>query len=568
MFFLEKYFSGKGLNLTKEPFLKLPCLSSYKIPVAAKYNFIAVDFEKIFHQESDLFTFGKILKIGGHLVIRQKITHEECYNEIFYHSELLNSAELSLIKFEDDEEYNYFVYRKQKNRESIFLGAYSVEKEKILSALTSISESSLYTEYFMPLHLYGENELWKDEKFTSRVPKFTINCVFTRQNEKHFDNNENALNWNRLINVCRTKKVLLINDNFDAKKFSFENKYSKDHIYIDNLKKARQIGGLDFKYRKIEWVVYDFATRMGDVIEEPEHNDHDKERFLKKKNNNLLNNSIRWINIHEALGDNICAFNLFESLKRDNDLRVGTVYPFLYELSDGIKLRWDLPELTSLGFNVYEHGSENRCKTLEYAYFSMHGEEDLYEKRRWKYFYNVTNVKKIKSEYGDKKIVLIAPSASNREGPDNGLMLSNKTWDLKRWEKIVEYLQKKDYYVIQVGVKEDFKVNNVNEFFFNKSFGDLVALVVVSRFFISLDTFFQHLCGIMGKKGIVVTPAHNDHATWPTTTYIVGKTKETFEHIKWLKDHLNPYRADCMNNIAVSAVKVELDKIIDCFDKY
>ena len=282
----------------------------------------------------------------------------------------------------------------------------------------------------------------------------------------------------------------------------------------------------------------------------------------------LLDNSIRWINIHEALGDNICAFNLLESLKRDNNLSVSTAYPFLYELSGDVKLSHNLIELCGLGFNVYEHGSENHSKTLESAYFSMNGEEELYKNRRWKYFYNPDDVIKIREEYKDKKIVLLAPSASNREGPSNGLMLSNKTWEFKRWEQIVEHLQKSGYYVVQVGVKEDFKVSNVNEYFFNRSFSELVALIITSKFFLGLDTFFQHLCGLMGKKGIVVTPAHNDHAFWDSTTYIVGKVAENFENLKWLKDHLNPFRAACMKSISVESVKSEVDKIIDSFNKY
>jgi ADP-heptose:LPS heptosyltransferase len=244
---------------------------------------------------------------------------------------------------------------------------------------------------------------------------------------------------------------------------------------------------------------------MGDVIEEPVFNEQDKNRYETKKKKHLLDNSIRWINIHEALGDNVCAFNLLESLKRNNNLRVSTAYSFLYDLSGDLKINHDLAELWGLGFNVYEHGSENRSKSLESAYFSMNGEEELYENRRWKYFYNPDDVSKIRNEYKDKKIVLLAPSASNREGPNNGLMLSNKTWDFKKWEQIVEHLQQQGFYVIQVGVKEDFKVENVNEYFFDRKFGELVALIITSKFFLSLDTFFQHLCGVMGKRGIVVT---------------------------------------------------------------
>ena len=568
MFFLSKYFTGKGLNLTSENLSKYPSVSSYKIPIVPKYNFIVTDFEKIYHQESDLFTFGRILKHFGSLIIRQKITHEECYNEVLYHVDLLHKTNTNLICFESDDEYNYFVFRKEKKMDSMFVGAYSLDKDKILKALTEIEKSSLFSNFFLPLHLHGENHLWMNSNFMSKMPKFTISCVFTKQEELGYETNENAYNWNKLINVCRAKKILLINDDFNIQEFSFDKKYSKGYLYISDIKKVRRVGGIDFKYKTLEWSIYDLAIRVGDKITEPEYHEEDKKRFETKKEKHLLDNSIRWVNIHEALGDNICAFNLLETIKRNNELIVGTAYPFLYDLSGDIKMRYDMWELNGLGFNVYEHGSENRSKTLEYAYFSMNGEEDLFDNRRWKFFYNIDEVEKIKKEFYGKEIVLLAPSASNREGPSNGLMLSNKTWEFSRWEQIVSNLQSKGYYVIQVGVKEDFKVSNVNEYFFNRSFGELVALIIASRFFLGLDTFFQHLCGLMGKRGIVVTPAHNDHAFWPSTTYIVGKVKEDFEHLKWIKDHLNPFRANCMKSISVETVQIEVDKIVNSFNKY
>jgi len=568
MFHLSKYFSGKGLNLTCENLTKYPCVKSYKVPVIPKYDFIIADLENLLHQESDLFNFGRALKQNGTLILRNKNTHEESYNEVFYHVDLLHSINTDLINFESDESYNYFVFKKKKKTDSIFLGAYSVDKNEILRALKEFSQSEIYKNNFIPFHLYGDNELWLNKSYTSLLPKFTITCIFTRHKETGFENNENAYNWNRILNITRTKKVLLINDSFTIKDFSEDKKYSSSYLFITDVKKARKIGGLDFKYETLEWIVYDFACRMGDEIPEPQFHKKDKERFESKKSKDLINNNIRWINIHEALGDNVCAFNLLETLKRDNNLFVSTAYPFLYDLSGDIKIRHSLHELNGLGFNVYEHGSENKSRTLEYAYFSMNGEEDLYENRRTKCFYNVDDLAKIRNEYKDKQIVLLAPSASNREGPSNGLMLSNKTWEFKRWEQIVSYLQSKNYYVIQVGVKEDFKVENVNEYFFNRSFGELVALINISRFFMGVDTFFQHLCGLMGKKGIVVTPAHNDHAFWPSTVYVVGKVKEDFEHLKWIKDHLNPFRAACMKAISVDQVREQVDKIIDSFNKY
>ena len=133
---------------------------------------------------------------------------------------------------------------------------------------------------------------------------------------------------------------------------------------------------------------------------------------------------------------------------------------------------------------------------------------------------------------------------------------------------LVDYLKQRGYHTIQVGAKDDFTVDNVDEFFFNRSFSDLVALITVSKFFLGLDTFFQHLCGLMDKKGIVLTPAHNDHAFWPSIQYIVGTNGVEFEGMKWLKDHLNPHRKPCMDSITYEKVQGEVDKLISCFDKY
>ena len=125
MFHLSKYFSGKGLNLTCENLTKYPCVKSYKVPVIQKYDFIIADLENLLHQESDLFNFGRALKQNGTLILRNKNTHEESYNEVFYHVDLLHSISTDLINFESDERYNYFVFKKKKKTDSIFLGAYS-----------------------------------------------------------------------------------------------------------------------------------------------------------------------------------------------------------------------------------------------------------------------------------------------------------------------------------------------------------------------------------------------------------------------------------------------------------
>ena len=158
---------------------------------------------------------------------------EQCYNEVLYHADLLHKINTNLINFESDEVYNYFIFRKETKKDSLFLGAYSLDKNKILKAVVDIENSSLYKDNFIPLHLFCDNNLWLDKEFTEKLPRFTINCIFTRAAETGFENNENVYNWNRVINVCRTKKLLLINDDFNMQNFSLDvNPPSLDPICI------------------------------------------------------------------------------------------------------------------------------------------------------------------------------------------------------------------------------------------------------------------------------------------------------------------------------------------------
>lgn len=567
MFFLDKFLIGFGLNFTDIYSNKTGDVKNYTIDLIPKHDFVLCDFENLKHTESELTNYSHAIKVNGFLIIRQKNTHEECYNEIFFYNEILDYRGMSLVKFEIEEKYCYYVFKKVKKIDSLFIGIVSNNKEKLISIANNLGNSELSKNNFIALQILSNEQLWLDTEFFKKIPKFSSISVFTQHEEHGFENNKLLFNWNRLINVCKAKKLLLVNDEFKVERFKDYIPFTNEYLYFNDIKKIRKLNGIDFKYETTEWGIYDLCIRYKKDCKEPIYNKKDSDRFNTKKDNNLLSESIRWINIHEALGDNICAFNLFECLKHKN-LEIGTAYPFLYELSNGVNLRFNKHELNGLGFYSYEHGSDLKCRSLEYAYFSMLGEEDLYPPKRRKYFYNTDTVNKLKQEYKDKKIVLLAPSASNREGPNNGLMKSNKTWDFEKWKTVVSHLQNNGYYVIQVGVKEDFTVDNVNEFFFNRSFNDLVGLITISKFFLGLDTFFQHLCGLMGKKGIVVTPAHNDHAFWPSAVYIVGKVKEDFENLKWLKDHLNPYRAPCMKSITVERVIEEVDKLIDCFNKY
>jgi hypothetical protein len=172
-----------------------------------------------------------------------------------YHTDLLYKVNTNLVNFESDEEYNYFVFRKEKKMDSMFVGVYSIDRQKTLKAVSCIGNSSLFSNFFLPLHIHGDNHLWMDGSFMSKLPKFTTTCVFTRHSETGYETNENAYNWNKLINICKTKKVLLTNDDFNIEGFAFEKKYTKGYIYISNIKKARKIKKALMKGNKWQEIV-------------------------------------------------------------------------------------------------------------------------------------------------------------------------------------------------------------------------------------------------------------------------------------------------------------------------
>jgi hypothetical protein len=569
MYFLETYLKGCGLNLTNETFSKYPPVKNYYVYIIEKYDFILLDFENCKHVESDFINLSKMIKPNGFLVIRKKINkHLTEYNEVLFHVDLFEKYKLGLVKFETEDEYYYFTFKKQTFKEVIDVALVGYSFDTIKNAIKELAESELSKYYHFNLTIYGDKDYWNESGFYDKLPKFTQLWVYPSSKEMYRKFNCTAHNWQYFVSRTTCRKLFFIDDTFKKTDFCLSKKYSKNYIFVEDRIKFNRVNGLDYKYESLEWVIYDLSVRMGELIKQPEINSYDIDKFNKKKEKGLLDGSVNWINIHEALGDNICAFNLIETIKRDKPLRVGTIYPFLYTLSQDIQLNHNCEETVCLGHNVYNYGSTFNSKTLEYAYFSMYGYEDRIKNMRRKYFYNPDTVEQIKNKYKDKQIVLIAPYASNREGPSNGVQKSNKTWEYKRWEKVIDFLHSKNYYVIQVGAKEDEIVSNIDETFFNQPFSDLVALIKVSKFFLSLDTFFQHLCGLMEKKGIVITPDYNDHINWSSVIYIVGKNGKKFEELRWIKDHLNPYRKICMENISVETVIKETSKLIDCFNKY
>ena len=573
MLIYDEYIEGKGLNLSDYKIKNCSQQEKYQISVSHKYDFVILDYDYTNDLYSEIVNFKLMLNNEGYFIVRKKLTHHEEYKIITKQLNEFSTNGFSLRKFFIEDNVASFIFKKTENYNSLYVWSVTTDKTKLYKTYHDISKIPALKKYNKSARIFSKDELWKEDNFYDSFPPLHGISIFTKY-DTFYNNTLNG--WQHHINSFLGKQLLLVDDTFDSSTFDINKPFGKNYIFIKDIDAVRRVNGIDFRYSTTEWGIYDLARKLGIEIETPKFHEHDYYRYNLKEYRDLYNPKKRDIIIMEALGDNILAFNLLNNLTEEGiSLNIRTVYPFLYSLSPEIKSVNDKKNqfMDSVGFTVYEHGHEVNSKTLEQAYFTMFGHPEFIGKRP-KRFPTLKYVNEIRKEYGTK-IVAIAPSASNAEGPDNGIEISNKTWPLKRWEKIVEHLKSKGYTVVQVGTEKDLQLENVDHKFFNKSFEELVCFIKSIKFFMSIDTFFQHLCGLMDKKGIVITPRHNEHAFWPSIEYIVGDNfkedsteQENYEHLKWIKDHLNPFRKPCMESIKVGRVKKRINKLISCFDKY
>lgn len=575
MLLYNDYLEGKGLNLSSVNIKNTVKTEEYDIPVDQKFNYIVFEQGKrdFF---AEICNFSYLLEDNGYLIIRlSKKEHIEEYKNVFKFRKDFSYYNFNLKKFFFEDDVFHFIFQKKSLFKSVAILPISYNKEKIIKVFKSIHKSEKFKNHLKHARILCKEEYWKDDKFYDEIGKLNTASIFLHDRSEPYPHNNTTLALQHQINCCRSNTLLLITDDFDVEEFSFDKPLGRNYIYWEDVSEIRRKNGLDYKYETLEWAIYDLAHALNVKCNTPKFNENDYYRFNQKKYDNVFSEDVKHLVINEALGDNILAFNLLESLiRKGKKVNLRTVYPFLYGLSPEINLDCKEHYMDSLGFQSYEHGDALRSNTLEKAYFSMYGYETDY-KTCTKHFTTLKYVKDYIKEYGDK-LILIAPSASNYEGPNHGLQISNKTWNLKKWEEICKWLIKKGYKVIQIGTNSDLQLKNVSGKFFNKSFEEVVCLIKACKFFLSIDTFFQHLCGLMNKKGIVITPKHNEHAYWPSINYIAGtnykrrnRTKQhNYEHLKWIKDHLNPYRKPCMSSIKVTKVKNEITKLINLFNKY
>jgi hypothetical protein len=97
-----------------------------------------------------------------------------------------------------------------------------------------------------------------------------------------------------------------------------------------------------------------------------------------------------------------------------------------------------------------------------------------------------------------RKVIISPYSRGLRNSPDK-VNAKNYPW----FSEVVNLLRSNGVETIQVGVIGE-KPIGADKFFQNYSFSSLAELVKECDTWISVDNFFQHMCYVLGKPGVVI----------------------------------------------------------------
>lgn len=96
-----------------------------------------------------------------------------------------------------------------------------------------------------------------------------------------------------------------------------------------------------------------------------------------------------------------------------------------------------------------------------------------------------------------KKVIISPFSKKLRNGKNN-----SKNYPY--FQKVVDDLKKKGIWVIQIGSKDEERLQNVDEYQFDLSLKDLKDLVLECDTWVSVDNFMGHFGAWIKKSGIVI----------------------------------------------------------------
>lgn len=385
------------------------------------------------------------------------------------------------------------------------------------------------------LFLHSKNYLpWEDELIKNQITSF--------KEFNAFPTNKNVVSSIvEILLKSKEENVLVIDENITSTKIDKNNSTSLDYLYFP--KKELLKLNLDTKYETLKWFIIDVLYQKFLSVGVKEDNCPDNIRFKNKVSNEYFYQKI--IHIDGGLGDHIMSLPLLEKIGKDS--YVCCKYPFVF---DHIEVKgyidWNDKYFGGYDRFVYEYGSSNNCKTIIDAFFEMYGIDRSPEDKL--IFKGLKIIPNFISK--NEKIALICTSAAKIQGLE-----SNKDWKEIRWLKLVNELQKQNYFVIQVGSLGDNQIPNVNMKFLDKPITELAGLIDISSLWISVDTFFHHFASsIKPEVGICLTPFYNDHAKHPGVTYIEKDCGKNYYDRRWWMDLQQPERKECMELIQLDDV--------------
>jgi hypothetical protein len=403
---------------------------------------------------------------------------------------------------------------------------------KLKSLLDLIDRHPNKKDFNINLHAKGYVP-WEDEQLKNRIISFKSYFAFPTTKEK----TESIV---ELISKVKDERMILIDEDCQSLPIKL---WEANYLSLYFRKQDLKYLNLDTKYKSIEWLIIDLISQKQKEIIGFIDDSEDCSRYIRKTESPLFYEKI--IYIDGGMGDHIMALPLIEKLS--SQVYVSCKYPFVY---NHIPLKgmidWNDELFGGYKIFVYEFGSRNNSKTIIDAFFEMYDFERESS--------DILIYKGLREDNPDvplnRKLALICTSAAKIQNQD-----SNKDWKDIRWFKLVHELKKQDYYVIQVGSKNDNQIPNVDLKFLDRPLGNLAKLVDDSSLWLSVDTFFHHFASaVKPEVGICLTPFYNDHAKHNGVRYIEKDCGKNYFDRKWWLDLQQPERKECMYLIQIDDV--------------
>jgi ADP-heptose:LPS heptosyltransferase len=427
---------------------------------------------------------------------------------------------------------------------SITIIVHTENKEKLTELFKTIKRHKPKTNFSIKLNAKGYSP-WEDNFIKNEIMSFTKYEAFPTNK----DVVESVI---EMVTKVTTRYILILDENCGVLSLNqwSVNKYDLIYAEKNDLIKLN----LDSKYQSIKWFIIDLLSQKNksklDVIDDSD----DCVRYNKKIENPIFYDKIFYLD--GGMGDHIMALPLLERIHKD--VHICCKYPVVFDhLEFKGHVHWSEELFGGYRRFVYEQGSTNNSKTIIDAFFELYGHtRDSNDILR----YNGLRESNYVPNNG-KRIALICSSAAIIQDQE-----SNKNWKEIRWLKLVNELQQRGYYVIQVGTSKDNQIPMVDMKFLDQPLSKLASLVDDCSLWISVDTFFHHFASsIKPNVGICLTPFYNDHAKHPGVTYIEKDCGKDFSARKWWLDLQQPERKECMDLIQLEDVlphiKVESDRV-------